>query len=410
MKRQKEVDILLDLFFMLNAIRNGCLFFSLSKMATFVFYSIHVVLACIIVIIIILKISKPIKVSWQLLMPIVLSVMLLIVPLSYDDGAVWKANAFTPISVLLTMVFLVVSKDMRISARTIRFCYITYIFQAIVAAYCIFLPGAFEQDSLVLNIGNPNQTAIILWTSFVFCYLYWTKRRLLNKHTFVLSIVIVGLVIMIILTRARSILLAVLICLAWHFWGNKKRGYRIFSLAVQYVLILAPLYIPVIILFLTDILPRNVAIFGKLLFSGREPIWRAVANAFFQNPFSYHLDESPFYSNVILNNVETVKAWGAHNGLLSLQWNYGILVLLPVMYILYMNVKELRQYADNNIHSCVVYVVVLATIFSLSFEEALLTGNVCTATILPLLFVIGRSEQHNSSNSQRVVKRQLNNE
>lgn len=394
MRRQKEVDILLELFLILNAARNICLFFSLESVATFVFYFAHVVLALNILLIVMVKVSRPVHISWHSLAALLLVVMVIAIPMTYG-GSIWAVSSFTPVSVLLTALFLVVSKDMRISERTIRICCITYIFQAIVAVVCSILPGSFEYGALTLHIGNPNQTAIILWTSFVFCYLYWAKKLVTKKITFALTLLMISLVAMIVLTQARSIFLAFVICLVWHLWGRRKSGYKNYPVIVQNFLFLAPIYIPVLILFLMNILPSEITIFGKLLFSGRERIWQNIVDAFMRNPFSHHLDISPYYSNIMMNNAETLKGWGAHNGFLSIQWNYGVLVVIPIVFILFINVKELRKYADNNINSCIVYIAVLATIFSLSFEESLLIGNICTTTLLPLLFIIGRSEQYN---------------
>mgnify|MGYP003418576766 CR=1 FL=1 len=394
MRRQKELDFLLTIFLVLNAIRNICFFFSMLEIARLVFYVAHIVLAFIIVIIVMLKISKPIKVTGHLIAAIILISMLVIVPMSYGLS-IWAINSFTPISFLFTMLFIVVSKDIRISDHTIKVCCITYIVQAIVAIFCSFMPSSFEYGALVLHIGNPNQTAIILWAAFVFSYLYWEKK-LVKKNTFLLWVIMICLAIMIILTQSRSISLSLIIVLVWHFLGNRKARFKNFPLLIQYALIFAPLYIPVIILLLMNILPSGITIFGKLLFSGREQIWQKIADAFLQNPFSYHLDVSPFYSNVMFNNVVSLKGWGAHNGFFAIQWSYGILVSMSVVYILYCNLIELKKNAENNVNSCIVYIVTLATIFSLSFEEALLMGNIFTTAILPLLFLIGRSEHYNS--------------
>lgn len=395
MRRQKEIDILLELFLVLTVMRNICLFFSLATVATVIFYSAHIVLALIVVLTILVSSKRKVKMTWNLLASVLVIIMLFVIPMTYGLS-IWSVSSFTPLSVLLTVLFLVTTKSIIISEKTINNCCVIFIIQAIFAVVCSVLPGSFEYGALELHIGNPNQTAIILWTSFVFCYLYLAKRLVQKKYTFLLTLIMIALVVMIILTQARSIMLAFIICLIWHFWGKRKNGYKNYPLIVQNILVLAPLYIPVLILVLMNILPNEITIFGKLLFSGREQIWKNIADAFINNPFSHHLDTSPFYSNIMLNNAETLKGWGAHNGFLSIQWNYGILVLIPIVFILLINVKELRKYADANINSCIVYVITLATLFSLSFEESLLMGNICTTTILPLLFIIGRSEQYNA--------------
>ena len=394
MWRHKEIDHLLELFLILCVIRNLCLFFSLSSVATLVFYSAYIVLALLIILMTLIK-FRNVKVNWYSFAGFLVTVMAVLIPMSYG-GEIWSVSSFTPISVLFTILFLVLSKDIIISERTIRFFCIIHIIQAVFAVVCTVLPGSFEYGALVLHIGNPNQTAIILWSSFVFCYLYWAKNLVKKNHTFVFFVVMVALAIMIVLTQSRSIILAFVICFFWQLWKRRKNGYNNFPVLVQSAIALAPIYIPILILILMNILPSEVTIFGKLLFSGREQIWKNIFDAFVQNPFAHHLDISPYYSNILLNNAEALKGWGAHNGFLAIQWNYGIIVLIPVVYILFKNVVEMRKYAEANVNSCIVYIVLLATLFSLSFEEALLMGNVCTTALLPVLFIVGRSEQYNS--------------
>lgn len=392
MWRHKEIDFLLELFLMLCVIRNACLFFSLSSVATVIFYSAHAVLALLIILIILIK-FRNVKVNWYSFAGFLVIIMAVLIPMSYGVE-IWSVSSFTPVSVLFTILFLVLSKDIIISERTIRAFCVIYIIQAILAVVCTILPGSFEYGALVLHIGNPNQTAIILWSSFVFCYLYWAKNLVIKKYTFVFFAVMVALAIMIVLTQSRSIILAFVICIIWQLWKTRRNGYNNFPVLVQYAIALAPIYIPILILILMNILPSEVTIFGKLLFSGREQIWKNIFDAFIQNPFSHHLDISPYYSNIWLNNAEALKGWGAHNGFLAIQWNYGLLVLFPVIYILYKNVAEIRKYAVANINSCIVYIVILATLFSISFEEALLMGNICTTSLFPVLFIVGRSEHY----------------
>lgn len=394
MCRHKGIDYLLVLFLILSVFRNICIMFSLMSVATLLFYSAHVVLALIIILIVLIK-FRYVNENCYSLAGVLVMIMALLIPMSYGVE-IWLVSSFTPISFLFTILFLILSKDIIISEKTIRIVCLLHIIQAVFAVVFTFFPSSYEYGALVLHIGNPNQTAIVLWPSFVFCYLCWANNLENKNYTFVFFVLMIVLAIMIVLTQSRSIIIASLICILLHIWKMRKNGYDVLQLFVQSAIALAPIYIPILILILMNILPSEVTIFGKLLFSGREQIWNNILDAFIQNPLANHLDSSPYYSKILLNNAETIKGWGAHNGFLAIQWNYGLFVLIPFVYILYNNVVEMRTYAEINSYSCLVYIALIATLFSLSFEEAFLMGNVCTTTFIPLLFIVGRSEIYNT--------------
>lgn len=394
MIRQKELNILLELFFTLNALRNICLFLSLSGVASILFYITYGTLALIIILASLVRIKKRILVTKYFLASAVLIALLIGIPCAYGASA-WTANSYTSVSFLMTILFLIFTKNVRISNKTIKFCYITFVLQAVFAIGCSFSATSFNDGVLELHIGNPNQTAILLWSIFAVCFLYWSKNRSNKRGSMCLGILIISLMILILLTESRTGLFSCMICFGGYFWINRKYTTKTIPYLVQGILLTMPIFFPLLILFLINILPNEITIFGKLLFSGREQIWKNILEAFLNNPFATHLNESPYYSNVIQNDIVSVKAWGSHNGLLAVQWNYGIVVTILAIYILGVQIIDLKRSAENHKNSCVVYIVLLATIFSISFEEGLLMGNVCTTATLVMLFIIGRSEEYN---------------
>lgn len=396
MIRQKELNFLLKVFFALNAIRNICLFLKMMRIASLMLYASYIIITITIIISILVLLIKQKKVTWYFFLSITLISMLVIIPMLYDLS-IWRANSYTPVSFLLTMTFLVVSREINISLSSIRFCYITFIIQGIVALVYSFLPSSFEYGALVLNLGNPNQTAILLWTTFSFCFLYWSERKQRRKQSLGLLFLMTCLVAMIYLTQSRTAILSCIICIGGYFWISRISVNKKIPILFQGGLLTAPIFSPVLILYLMNIFPSGTTIFGKMLFSGRELIWKIILNEFISNPFSHHLDESPYYSN-FQDSLKAMKAWGSHNGILAVQWNYGFFVTILVIFVYIYHILDLKRNAEINRNSCMVYIIVLASIVSLSFEEGMLMGNINTTIILPMLFIIGRSERFNSFN------------
>lgn len=391
MINQREINILIKLFFLLNASRNICLFFSLNTIATGIFFSSYIVYALLIVVILLIKAQKPIELNQYFLVSYFLLFALVIVHCFYSVS-IWTVNGYTPLSFFMTILFIAISRNVIITSSTIEFCCVTYIFQGIIAMFCVFIPGSFEYGSLVLHIGNPNQTAILLWEIFAFSFLYWHKNRIKGKHAIGLWIIMIGVMIMIYLTNSRSVILSCVICVLGYFWLTISTYGNKLPLVGQRILLATPLLFPVAIVTMVNLLPNEVMVFGKRLFSGREQIWKNIIDSLLENPFSHHMLEAPYYSRIMQDNVVVSKAWGSHNGILAVQWNYGCVVAILVIILFMINVSDLKKYAEKNINSCMIYLVVLASIVSTSFEEGLLMGNICTTSIFGLLFMMGRSE------------------
>lgn len=390
-----KIDRLIIFFFILNAIRNILLFVSLDSVASDVFYLIYITLGCIILLNLYAQIQNPIRVTKFFIASIILIITLLVILLNYGFNS-WMDKEYIPaiISFFLTVSFLISSKNIIISQNTIRWCYFSFIMQAFVAIICAHLPGSYEYGALVLNIGNPNQTSIILWSAFVSCFLFWTKHKPGKAQTAGLWILMVATMILIYKTESRTGFVSCIICICGYFWINGRKGNRKLPHIICNGILCFPLILPIIILTMLKLFPEKVKVLTHVLLSGREQIWENICKEFFLNPFANHITSSPYYSYVMMNNQETLKAWGAHNGVLAIQWNWGIIVTILIIYLLFYNLNELNNNAEINSNTKMVYLVVISTFFSLVFEEGMIMGNVCTSIMLPLFFIIGRSEAY----------------
>ncbi|WP_288217817.1 O-antigen ligase family protein [uncultured Fusobacterium sp.] len=209
------------------------------------------------------------------------------------------------------------------------------------------------------------------------------------------------LFLMIYLTESRTVIISCFFCFISYLFIKRKPRKNYLFILFQYFLFLTPILLPTLILFLKNAVHEEISFLGKGLFSGREKIWENIILEFFNRPFSSHLDTSPYYSYINQNNSILLKAWSAHNGILSIQWNYGIIVTILTIIILFINFLDLKKMSQYNGYICIVYTISLITIFSLSFEEGMLMGNICTTVIIPLLFIIARSEYYNNVIAKR---------
>lgn len=395
---QKELDFLFRIFFSLNAVRNILLFFTINAIASWLLYASYVVIVLMIVLILGIRFKASTKVGMYFGVSSILLLILILIPMQYNPMA-WNANAFTPVSFVLTIAFFSVTRKVCISVSTIRFCYMTFILQSIIAIACSFFPESFDSvNALTLNMGNSNQTAILLWSYFSFCFLFWARNKFNRKQSFALWLLMICLMIMIYLTQSRTALLSCILVILGYFWIFKmKKTVRVPQI-VQYGVLVTPVVIPFAITELFKILPSGLLFFGKMLFSGREIIWKNIISAFFDEPLSHHLIEAPYYSAIMLNNIEKKKSWGCHNGILGVQWNYGLIVTVLVIVIFMIRFKNFKIIVEKNRNASMIFLIMLATIFYISFEEGMILGNICTTIFLPMLFVIGQSEQFYSTN------------
>lgn len=395
----KGLDILIKFCFILNAFRNLLLFSGMYGLASVFFYAIYGSVAVLIIAVLYMSIRTPIKLSVTALSSFVLIILLVAIPMTYG-GLGWTSNGYSAISFLLTMVLIVFSNRVIIQEKTILTCYKVAVIEAIFAIALSLFSGSYEYGSLVLHMGNPNQTAIVLWSIFSFCFLYWTKKKSNHKASVALWALMLGTAFLIYLTDCRAILLSFIITIGLYFFVKRNNQVRPIPRLLQIILCLTPIFIPAMVLTLMSTLPSNITFLGKLIFSGREQIWQKIVDSFLAHPFTSHLTESPFAHYVIQNGATVLKNMGAHNGVLAIQWYYGFLTLLLVCIVMYSRIKDAKKSAEINSESCVTYIAIISTIFSLSFEEGMIMGNVATTLILPLLFIICQSEEHNNAYSE----------
>ena len=400
MIHNKTIDLFIELYIILIATRNIFLFCGLSGVASALFILVYIMQALTTVYAIALTVKRPIKANMYFFSSLIILLALVIIPLHYG-AYIWTENSNLPISFLLTMLFVILTKKIVVSSRTIEICYTTSIIQALFALIISFWPSSFQNGILVLHMGNPNQTAIILWTIFSFCFLGWSKKKNSHRRSVGLWIIMVGLLIQIYLTESRNIIFSFLIVIILYYWVKILKRNKEIPVIIQVVLLASPIVIPVLVLSLMNILPTDITFFGKLFFSGRESIWNGIVTEFFSHPFAFHLNERPTSRYVLINGIASLKTMGAHNGILAILWYYGIIVALLVLFIFLSRIKDIKRCASNNLNACITYIIVLATIFSLSFEEGMIMGNVCTTMILPILFIIGQSEEYLESSSER---------
>lgn len=394
MKSLKLFDYLLCAFFAVNVSRNICLMIGISTVATALFYVSYVLFFVMIQFLFFSRCAKNEYMTGSFIFSVLLIALLLIIPSTYGFD-MWVSKSYLPISFFLTMAFFIASKSVVVSELTMKICYMIQVLQALVALICSLFQNSFIDGALELKIGNPNQTAVMLWANFVFVFLYWAKNRYRSKGSFMLGCIMAGLIVLICLTKSRAVLLSLLICCCGYFFIKLFYGKKIFPRTIQIILFCAPLWTPIFLVLLSRTLPDDIVILNKSLFSGREHIWEKIFEEALKNPFACHLDSSPYYSIINVNNTETLKAWGCHNGLLSVMWNYGVCCLILVIVVLYNCIKPVQKKMNDCFMAKMIYLVVMASIVSLSFEDALLIGNICTTFMTPVLLIFGRTEEIN---------------
>ena len=387
MLTEKLINTQLICFVLLVAIRNVLLMFSAQLLSGILFYAIYVVLLSIVVVAVFSYFKKKhIVFNAYKIVSVLLITLLLLIPFSY--GLVgWSLNGFAPVSFFLTISFFVFCRTIIVSDRVMKACFYLSAIEAMVALVLSFLPDSYEDGSLVLHLGNPNQTSLFLWGLFSYCLVYWITY---GKKKFILFPLILMISVLVFLTKSRTGMLSCSLSFVLTLWAClKKRTTKPMKTTLNIISAL-PLVTPIVILFLLSTLSYDFTILGKPLFSGRELIWKNILDESLLNPFQPHLDTAPYYSGILIDGVSSIKAWGAHNGFMSILWNYGFVVALLSLALSIFFISDLNKFSKSSLEATVIFVVFASTIASLSFEEGAIMGNVCTTTLLPMLYLFAK--------------------
>lgn len=278
----------------------------------------------------------------------------------------FKGSYLTTFTFLIVLLLVLSRKRILLSEGVIK---LYFRFMAIVGiALCLALlfPRFYQDGVLLLYTGNPNQSGMLYMCVFinVFIYRFWGKRSFLSAAFFDIELLL--LLFGCACTNSRSALITCLLCM---FLGGLfvfKRSIVKLVLGLCWVFFVL---FPLAYLGLASLMNGNVQIFGKLLFSGRETVWRIYLQEILFHPFAMHVGETINMSDLLYQ-----ASFNTHNAWLHVAWEYsllaGILFLVALLILMLKMSRKMRFCKEQRL----ITACFCAGLFHMTFEASLIVG------------------------------------
>lgn len=266
----------------------------------------------------------------------------------------------------------------RVSDSTRRIVLVTNIVASIqyILLYYSDLRHAFDTkygvqniESVTLGFANPNQTAMMLFSSLIllFVAVFFFKNKILRL---VLIADMAFLAFILFETDSRTATLLVAVFLVFVLIALKKRIPKI----VTELCMLAPFAYLAVALAMAPLL-SDLELLGDSLFTGRENIYARYFDNL--NPISF-----------LFGDIAEFKFENLHNAYISIAASVGIIVFL--LYYTFIRKALLNFYGKGNVsgYSAVAYCGLLCVMIYSSAEGGFLVGGTTYGALIAMMFLM----------------------
>lgn len=290
-------------------------------------------------------------------------ITLLLNGINYD--LIIKTLCYLSMSTVWYVMFFIGSKRIK------KIIEISYTVQALIIILLFFGPYAYKpfvdinyvtvSDLLTLGFPNPNHIAIIIFSVIVVMFYFTVNKKGYVKVIY--SLVIIFLSYMIYLTKSRTSLFCLIVfyCLYFYFKrDNRQRSYKI-NKSLIFLILISSLIFCLLYLLAFDKGLKDVQLFGKNFFSGREELYR--------------LNLNELKNNYLFGAAGITMFNNAHNGMLAILVNTGIIGTIAYIYVSFNALTALSKKIEKNRNRLAVFVGILSLFILASGEAAVLTGG-----------------------------------
>lgn len=240
--------------------------------------------------------------------------------------------------------------------RLVKIC--TYVISLSFIAQFIFAPQKTIYNQLLLCFDNPNMTGIALLAPAMILVVMLSEKQKVSVKI-IDTVILAVLAYMIYQTQNRGSLLSLIVAIVAAFLASfKKKPKRLHSPACFAVLKLTPIFVMLLYVGMFLILPNDIDILGKPLFSGREASWLTALKTIISNPFARLRFED-----------------GAFNLFFEGVTRYGIIAMLGYFLLLISFGKTKDELHQMTTANYVAFVAFHCCLLQQSFESTLLTGS-----------------------------------
>ena len=253
----------------------------------------------------------------------------------------WTFNGFdynvlvTSLSFFLVFTSFECARVIKTRERLLSIIYAFYMTQAFMLiftsfskyAYMSIIYGVKVSNDLLLGLSNPNETGMVL--AYTIIGLFICMKRLRAIYTKFATLLVIGyLIYLVVLTRARTSFIGIIIFVILSIIYKNKKGILFTNKFMYLGFIIIPLaFVP----FYLSIYRRfeNIrTLFGKSLFSGRENVY---------------ISDLLLWNNKMFGNLSTFYLSNAHNGFFTILINFGIFGTILYLIHLIINLVKLKD-------------------------------------------------------------------
>ncbi len=214
---------------------------------------------------------------------------------------------------------------------------------------------------LTLNMGNSNETAIMLLGNLCVLTLTFFYFESASEKLFVSALALVVFIMLFETNSRLGLALAVLFLFAVLFNFKVRNWHIIICLVLPFLFYIIYNIADQIVIF------QSLTFLDKPVFSGRVELWRVLFNEFYDG-----------IGTLLFGNYKDFQLENSHNGFLSVLFNYGLLGILLYYISLFVFIFELNDGNDSRRAKVAMYTVLTFLLISFTESAVVITGrNFC---------------------------------
>lgn len=254
-----------------------------------------------------------------------------------------------------------------------------FVAQGLLLIYLYFSPVAYKgytkyaeiSEQLTLGFANPNQTGIVLFSTFSVLFMV-AKNEARKGRRRLLYLECAALGYMLILTDARTSIIGLILLLYFGLFKKKIKNHTFWADLV----ICFPLAFVSIYMAMNERISEDVILMGKDLMSGRQEIYSWAL---------YH------FTNTLFGNLTFFNFENAHNGLLSILINLGTVGLVIYLFFTITSFNSFYRACFTKMQKLCAMVVLVFFVMACA-ESATLTGGTIYYVYMFSILLLAHSE------------------
>ena len=287
---------------------------------------------------------------------------------------------------LLTILLLSVLPGLSKAFYKARNLYRMYIIVAVLLLIVeLLFPRNYVQGELLYYTNNANQSGVLLLCYFINVYMFFLEK---GRSNFFLKLfyvfLLLGLAVAAYMTGSRTVLLSMLILVAFLFlFCTTQRKLKI----ALYIVFLGAIVLPYVFAKILPMFGDNVLFLGDVIETGREIVWENATQRIWKSLFEIHIGQS----------VPTIglqyygEGLGAHNTFLEIAWRYSGAVFILFTLFFYKVFRQVINKASDKALK-VILPTLIAVLFHATFESVFFVGafDYTLLILIPIMMSLGK--------------------